>query len=350
MPPDSVPNPKACMRTSPPTLGVVIPCYNEQEVLPETTARLVALLQEMQARGEIATGSAVYYVDDGSRDRTWPMVEAFAQQQPLICGIKLSRNRGHQTALLCGLLTAPGDILISVDADLQDDLTVIPQMVRQYREGSDIVYAVRRRRDTDTFFKRLTAEGYYKFLAALKVEVVFNHADYRLMSRKAIETLRDYEEPHLFLRALVPRLGYRTSVVEFDRAERFAGESKYPLRKMLGLAWEGVSSFTAYPLRLITGAGILISLFSLGIAGWAMAVRLFTNDAIPGWASTVIPLYFLGGVQLLALGVIGEYLAKVFEATKRRPRYHVDTVCGAPLLQAVEAAAPARETYRPMGR
>ena len=316
------------MRISPPTLGVVIPCYNEEEVLPETTARLTVLLQAMLDQGEIAVGSAVYFVDDGSRDRTWPIIQAFAQQQPLVCGIKLSRNRGHQNALLCGLLTAPGDILISVDADLQDDLDVIPQMVRDYREGSDIVYGVRRRRETDTLFKRLTAEGYYRLLAALKVEVVFNHADYRLMSRKAVETLREYREPHLFLRALVPRLGYRSSAVEFDRAERFAGQSKYPLRKMLALAWQGVSSFTAYPLRLITGAGILISLFSLGIALWALGVRVFTSDALPGWASTVIPMYFLGGVQLLALGVIGEYLAKVFDATKQRPRYHVESVCG----------------------
>jgi glycosyltransferase involved in cell wall biosynthesis len=341
---------KEPMRTSPPTLGLVIPCYNEQEVLPETTARLIALLGGMQERGEIADGSAVYYVDDGSRDGTWSMIEAYAQQHDLICGIKLSRNRGHQNALLCGLLEAPGDILISVDADLQDDLDVIPQMVRHYREGSDIVYGVRRRRDKDTWFKRLSAEGYYKLLAALKVEVVFNHADYRLMSRKAIETLREYREPHLFLRALVPRLGYRSSAVEFDRAERFAGESKYPLRKMLALAWEGISSFTAYPLRLITGAGILISLFSLGIALWALGVRLLTTDALPGWASTVIPMYFLGGVQLLALGVIGEYLAKVFDATKQRPRYHVETVCGAALQPLAEPADAPLAVHRPIGR
>lgn len=338
------------MRTSPPILGLVIPCYNEQEVLPETTSRLVALLGGMLERGEIAAGSAVHYVDDGSRDRTWPMIEAFSQQHALIGGIKLSRNRGHQNALLCGLLTAPGDILISVDADLQDDLDVIPQMVRHYAEGSDIVYGVRRRRDSDTLFKRLTAEGYYKLLGALKVEVVFNHADYRLMSRKAVETLREYREPHLFLRALVPRLGFRSSTVEFDRAERFAGESNYPLRKMLALAWEGISSFTAYPLRLITGAGLLISLFSLGIALWALGVRLFTSNALPGWASTVIPMYFLGGVQLLALGVIGEYLAKVFDATKQRPRYHVETVCGAALQPLREATAAPMEMHRPIGR
>lgn len=316
------------MQKNAPTLSVVIPCYNEVDVLPETTARLLVLLGNLSAEGKISESSAVYYVDDGSKDRTWALIEELAQQHALVCGIKLSRNRGHQNALLCGLMTAPGDLLISVDADLQDDLDVIPQMVEHYRQGCDVVYAVRRRRTTDTWFKRVSAEGYYRLLGALKVEVVFNHADYRLLSRRAIESLREYQEPHLFLRALVPRLGYRSATVEFDRAERFAGESKYPLSKMIGLAWQGVSSFTAYPLRLITGAGLLISLISLMIAMWALSVRLFTTDALPGWASTVVPMYFLGGVQLLALGVIGEYLAKIFEATKNRPRYHVDALCG----------------------
>lgn len=322
------------MRTDAKVLSIVIPCYNEEAVLPETTARLLALMHTMLDAGEIASGSAVYFVDDGSRDSTWAAIEQFAQTHALICGIKLSRNRGHQNALLCGLMTAPGELLISLDADLQDDLNVIPQMVRAYRGGSEIVYAVRRRRDTDTWFKRVSAEGYYRLLRALKVDVVFNHADYRLMSRRAIEALREYKEPHLILRALVPRLGFRSSIVEFDRAERFAGESKYPLSKMLTLAWQGVSSFSAYPLRLITGAGLLVSLLSIGVAAWALGVRLWTNDALPGWASTVIPMYFLGGVQLLALGVIGEYLAKVFEASKQRPRYHVEALCGTQLLKS----------------
>lgn len=315
---------------------MVVPCYNEQEVLPETTARLVSLLQELLDAQQIAKGSAIHYVDDGSRDQTWALIQDYARHSPLVCGIKLSRNRGHQNAVLCGLMTAPGDVLVSLDADLQDDPNTIPEMVQQYRAGSDIVYAVRRRRDHDTLFKRLSAEGYYKLLRVLKVKVVFNHADYRLMSRRAIETLREYRETHVFLRALVPRLGFRSSIVEFDRAERFAGTSKYPLSKMLALAWQGVSSFTAYPLRLITGTGLLISLVSLGIAAWALGVRIFTNHALPGWASTVVPMYFLGGVQLLALGVIGEYLAKVFEATKQRPRYHVEAVCGATLQGAVD--------------
>lgn len=330
-----------------PRLGIVVPCFNEQEVLPETTTRLVALLQRMIAAAEVAPDSAIFFVDDGSHDATWADIGRSAASNALVCGIKLSRNRGHQNALLCGLMTAPGDLLVSVDADLQDDLEVIPQMVREYRKGAEIVYAVRRRRDTDTVFKRVTAEGYYRLLAALNVEVVFNHADYRLMSRMAVETLRSYPETHLFLRGLVPQLGFRSATVEFDRAERFAGESKYPLSKMLALALQGVTSFTAYPLRLITGAGFLISLVSIGFALWAVGVRLLTTDALPGWASTVIPMYFLGGVQLLGLGMIGEYLAKVFEASKQRPRYHVEALCGTQFAQSgADASSVSRAFMR----
>ena len=317
-----------------PVVSLVLPCYNEQEVLPETTKRLEHLLGRMQANGDIAHGSALYYIDDGSRDATWPMIEAFATAQPLVGGVKLTRNRGHQNALLCGLLTVPGDVLISLDADLQDDLEAIPKMVAAYRTGSEIVYAVRSKRDRDSFLKRFTAQSYYKVLAFLGVQILYNHADFRLMSRRAIETLRSYDETHLFLRGLIPQLGYQTSIVEFERAERFAGESKYPLSKMLSLAWQGITSFTAYPLRLITGVGAAISVASLGLASWALALRLFTNEALPGWASVVIPMYFLGGVQLLSLGIIGEYLAKVYESTKKRPRFHVETVCGAAFERA----------------
>ena len=311
-----------------PVLSLVLPCYNEQEVLPETTRQLEALLARLQASGEIAEGSAIYYVDDGSRDATWDMISSYSEQSDKVCGIKLSRNRGHQNALLCGLLTAPGDILISLDADLQDDLEAIPRMVAEYRKGSEIVFAVRRRRNKDTFFKRVSAESYYKFLAFMGVQIVYNHADFRLMSRRAVESLRSYDETHLFLRGLIPQLGYKSSTVEFDRAERFAGESKYPLTKMLSLAWQGVTSFSAYPLRLITGVGMAISILSLAMAFWAIVTKLFTNQALPGWASTVIPMYFLGGVQLLSLGIIGEYVAKIFESSKNRPRFHVESLCG----------------------
>ena len=310
-------------------LSIVVPCYNEAPVLPETRKRLESLLRQLIDDQRIAARSRVWFVDDGSRDATWPLIhQASLAPESLVCGIKLSRNRGHQAALMAGLMTASGDVLVSVDADLQDDLSVIPQMLTDFAAGNEIVYAARRKRSSDTFFKRFSAEGYYKLLAALGVDVVFNHADYRLMSRRAVEAMRQYREPHLFLRALVPQLGYRSSVVEFDRAERFAGESKYPLRKMLAFAWEGITSFTAYPLRLITGIGLVISMLSLCAGVWALFVVLFTTRALPGWASTVIPVYFLGGVQLLGLGMIGEYVAKVFEATKQRPLYHVETISG----------------------
>lgn len=325
---------KAADLAHPPVLSLVLPCYNEQEVLPETTARLQAMLARLKASGEIAEGSAIYYVDDGSRDRTWEMIHDYAERHPDVCGIKLSRNRGHQNALLCGLLTAPGDILISLDADLQDDLEAIPQMIERYREGSEIVFGVRRKRTKDTFFKRFSAESYYKFLAMMGVQIVYNHADYRLMSRRAVESLRGYDETHLFLRGLVPQLGYKGAIVEFDRAERFAGESKYPLTKMLSLAWQGVTSFSAYPLRLITGIGMIISVISLVMAAWAVVTKLFTDNALPGWASTVIPMYFLGGVQLLSLGIIGEYVAKIFESSKKRPRFHVESLCGERFTEA----------------
>lgn len=314
---------------TPSTIGLVIPCYNEEEVLRETTARLIPLLDRMRAEGLISEQSAIFYVDDGSRDRTWVLIEELSSLHPEVCGIKLSRNRGHQNALFCGLMTAPGDALISVDADLQDDLEVIPQMIRHYREGCEIVYGVRNRRDTDNFFKRFTAEGYYRLMAAMKVDVVFNHADYRLLSRRALDSLSEYGEVNLFLRGLVRLLGYQSAIVEYARAERFAGESKYPLRKMLSFAWQGITSFSTYPLRLITAMGFLISIFSLGLAIWALVVRLFLHNAFPGWTSTVVPMYFLGGVQLLSLGVIGEYVAKIYTESKGRPRFHVDRLKGA---------------------
>lgn len=312
----------------PPIVNFVLPCYNEQAVLRETAIRLGVLLGELKAAGLVAAASSAYYIDDGSRDGTWALIETLARERDDACGIKLSRNRGHQNALLCGLMTVSGDALISLDADLQDDLSIIPDMIRAFRSGDELVYAVRRRRDADSFFKRFTAEGYYKLLAAMGVEVVFNHADYRLMGRRPLEALRQYNESHLFLRGMIPQLGYRSSTVAFDRAERFAGESKYPLSKMLSLAWRGVTSFSAAPLRAITGLGALVSLVSGALGLWALSIRLFTDEALPGWASTVIPMYLLGGIQLLSLGIIGEYLAKVYEASKQRPRFHVEAITG----------------------
>lgn len=314
---------------TPPILAVVIPCYNEQEVLPETVRRLDDLVRRFVSTGLVASESRVWFVDDGSRDRTWNIIRATSEQPGSIFrGIKLSRNRGHQLALLAGLLRAEGDILISVDADLQDDLEVMAKMIERFGQGDDIVYGVRAARHTDTVFKRLTAEGYYRLLDRLGVEIVFNHADYRLLSRRAVEALRACSESNVFLRGLIPQLGYPSSIVEYDRQERFAGESKYPLRKMLALAWQGVTSFSAAPLRAITTLGLIVSLMSLALGFWALAVRLFTDQAVPGWASIVIPLFLISGVQLLSLGIIGEYLAKIFVETKRRPLYFIEQEAG----------------------
>jgi len=313
-------------RATRPRLSIVVPCFNEEAALPATAARLLALLDELGRRGSIAAESSLYLVDDGSTDGTWACIEAFSRAGDTVHGIKLSRNRGHQNALLAGLLNAAGDVVVSIDADLQDDVQAIERMLEAHLGGAQIVLGVRRSRAHDSLFKRVTAEQYYRWLKRLGVEIVFNHADYRLMSRRVIEALREYQEVNLFLRGIVPQLGFRTAIVEYDSAPRLAGESRYPLRRMLSLAWEGVTSFSAAPLRFITASGVTVSLVSLGFAGWALAAKLFSDQALPGWASTVVPIYFLGGVQLLCLGIIGEYLAKIYAEVKRRPRYLIETV------------------------
>jgi len=309
-------------------LAIVIPCYNEEAVLPETSSRLILLLSELISSGSISQDSYVLFVDDGSRDATWSIIEKLAAENGCFRGVKLSRNRGHQTALVAGLLAAEGDAIVSVDADLQDDLQAIEQMATAFKAGADVVYGVRKRRETDTFFKRFTAEGYYRLLEKLGVEIVFNHSDYRLLSRRAIDALRQFEERNLFLRGIIPQLGFPSAIVYFDRAERFAGESKYPLKKMLAFAWQGITSFSAAPLRAITGIGILISLGSFLVAAWALWIRFFSDSAVPGWTSTVVPMYFLGGVQLLCIGIIGEYLAKIYVEVKRRPHYFIEKTVG----------------------
>lgn len=309
-------------------LAIVIPCYNEEAVLPETSRRLALLLTELVSAGSISQDSYVLFVDDGSRDATWSIIEKLAAENGCFRGLKLSRNRGHQTALVAGLFAAHGDAIVSVDADLQDDLQAIEQMVKAFIAGSDVVYGVRKRRETDTFFKRFTAEGYYRLLEKLGVEIVFNHADYRLLSRRAIDALRQFEERNLFLRGIIPQLGFPSAIVYYDRAERFAGESKYPLKKMLAFAWQGITSFSAAPLRAITGIGIMISLGSFLVAAWALWIRFFSDSAVSGWTSTVVPMYFLGGVQLLCIGIIGEYLAKIYVEVKRRPHYFVEKTVG----------------------
>ena len=305
-------------------LSIVVPCYDEEEVLPETAKRLVNALQTLIDARKISDSSSVYFIDDGSKDGTWSLIELLARTEKSIRGIKLSRNRGHQHALLAGLLTAPGDALISIDADLQDDLSAIEVMLDAYAKGADIVYGVRKSRDVDSYFKRFSAESYYRLLELLNVEVVFNHADYRLMSRRALEALRGFSEANVFLRGIIPQLGFKAAIVQYDRGERFAGTSKYPFRKMLALAWDGITSFSAAPLRFITGLGFLISLASLLFTVWAIAARLSGAYTVPGWASTVIPIYFLGGIQLLAIGIMGEYLAKIYLETKKRPRFIVE--------------------------
>lgn len=314
------------MTDKPLKLGIVVPCYNEEDVLPETAKRLLALLERLSSTGLVTSDSSVYFVDDGSKDRTWQLVEEMALSNARVHGIKLSRNQGHQNALIAGLFGAQGDALVSIDADLQDDVDVIEEMVRKHLEGFEIVYGVRKARTSDTFFKRSTAEIYYKLLARMGADIVQNHADYRLMGRRALDAMSGYSEVNLFLRGIVPLLGFRTATAFYDRSERFAGESKYPLKKMLALAMDGITSFSVVPLRMISLLGFLVSLFSIVMVGWVVYGKIFTNSAIPGWASSVIPVYILGGIQLLSIGVVGEYIAKIYLETKRRPRFLVEKV------------------------
>lgn len=308
------------------TIAVVVPCYNEESVLEETMRRLQAQLNALVEAGRIRADSRVYFVDDGSRDATWTLIGDFVARGAPAVGIKLSRNCGHQNALLAGLLSAQGDAVITIDADLQDDVAAIGAMVEQYARGADVVYGVRRRRDADAWFKRVSARAFYRLLALCGAQTVHDHADYRLLSRRAVEAVREYREVNLYLRGIVPLIGLPSAVVPYDRAARYAGTTKYPLRKMLGLAIEAITSFSPLPLRAISAFGLLISFGSFGATLWVISVRLLTDRSVPGWASTALPIYFLGGIQLLALGVIGEYVGKTYIETKARPRYIVEAV------------------------
>lgn len=310
--------------SSTPKLSVVVPCYNEEKVLNETIPRLNRLLDHLVEQHKISSESYVYYVDDGSRDATWEIIRDRAASDDRVRGIKLSQNRGHQNALFAGLATVGGDIVVSVDADLQDDLNAIGDMVEAFLAGHDIVYGVRSVRNTDTRFKRVTAETYYRLLELMGVNVVYNHADFRLLSRRALEALKQFQEVNLFLRGIVPALGFSSTVVSYERRERFAGDSKYPVRKMLGLAIDGITSFSALPLRIIAGLGFVVFMASLLVSVWVLWVRLFTANAVPGWASSVLPMYLLGGIQLLSIGVLGEYVGKIYLETKRRPRFFIE--------------------------
>jgi polyisoprenyl-phosphate glycosyltransferase len=305
-------------------LSLVVPCYNEEEALPYTAPALETLMLDLIARHKISAGSNIWFIDDGSTDRTWPFIEALVRRSELFVGIKLSRNRGHQHALLAGLLSADGDAVISIDADLQNDLSVIEQMIETHQAGYEIVYGVRRARDTDTWFKRWTALRYYGLLRKVGVEIVPNHADFRLMGRNSINALGMHEEVNLFLRGLIPQLGFCTTSVFYDCKDRVAGQSKYTLRKMMALALDGITSFSPVPLRLIAGLGGVVCLFSLMMVLFVLGVRLFTDRALPGWASITVPIYLLGGVQLLCVGILGEYVGKTYAETKGRPRYLIE--------------------------
>jgi glycosyltransferase involved in cell wall biosynthesis len=310
-------------RISCPKLTLVVPCYNEEQVLPETASRLLTLLDGL-TREELIAEPSIFFVDDGSADSTWRIIERLASENTRIHGLKLSRNFGHQSAILAGLLTAPGDALISMDADLQHDETAIEDMVRAYASGAEVVYGVRRNRQTDGFFKRTTAEAYYRILQAMGVNLIFNHADFRLVSRRVVEELRSCKESNLLLRGLIPQLGFTSAMIYYDQRERYAGDTKYSISKMVSLAINGITSFTEIPLKIITVFGMLVLVFSIGMAALALFTRLFTHAAVPGWASIVIPLYMLGGIQLLSLGVIGQYLAKVYSEAKGRPRFIIE--------------------------
>lgn len=305
-----------------PILYVVIPCYNEEEVLPETTKRMKEKLTNLIKNKKISSKSKVMYVNDGSKDKTWEMIKEINKKEPLFTGVTLSRNRGHQNALLGGLMTAKNyaDVVISMDADLQDDINAIDEMIEKYKDGCDIVYGVRSARKTDTFFKRFTAEGFYKFMKTLGVDVVYNHADYRLTSKRVLEEFSNFKEVNLFLRGMFPLVGYKSDVVYYERSERFAGESKYPLKKMLNFAWDGITSFSVKPLRMICTVGFMILFISIAIMLYSI-VRKLTGNTVDGWTFLSISIWFIGGLQMISIGIIGEYIGKMYNETKQRPRF-----------------------------
>lgn len=303
-------------------LYLVIPCYNEEAVLPETAKRLKEKYDSLISAGKISPDSRIVFVNDGSKDQTWALIEALHKSDPVFRGICLSRNKGHQNALMAGLMTVKDecDAAISMDADLQDDINAIDAMVDKYAEGYEVVYGVRSSRKKDTFFKRTTAQGFYKVMKAMGVETVYNHADYRLMSARALNALSEFDEVNLFLRGIVPMVGFKSTEVTYERGERFAGESKYPLKKMIAFATEGITSMSIKPIRMIATLGMLVFLVSIGVLVYSI-IRKFTGDTVPGWAFLAVSIWALGGVQLLAIGVIGEYIGKIYLETKHRPKF-----------------------------
>ena len=309
-------------------LGIVVPCYNEEEVFPISEPALRGVLDDLVAKGKIAPDSFVLFVNDGSKDATWELIEEAHRQHPVqVRGVKLAGNVGHQFALTAGLITAKDmcDVTVSIDADLQDDVNVIEEMVDKYHEGCDIVYGVRSDRKTDSFFKRTTAQAFYKLMASMGVKTVYNHADFRLMSQRAVEQFSHYEETNLFLRGIVPTLGYKTDCVYYQRLERAAGESKYPLSKMLALAFNGISSFSIKPINTILGVGFAMIIIAIGAAIYAI-VSYCLGNVVPGWTSLMLSIWFIGGLQLLAIGLVGQYIGKVYIEVKHRPRYNIEKV------------------------
>lgn len=305
-------------------LYLVIPCYNEEEVLPETSKRLTAKLGAMIEMRFISQDSKIVFVNDGSKDRTWQLIRQYHEENPMIQGINLSRNKGHQNALLAGLMTVKEycDMAISMDADLQDDVDAIDQFVEKYYEGCEVVYGVRSERKTDSFFKRASAQSFYKLMLHMGVEIVYNHADYRLMSRRALDEMEGFKEVNLFLRGIVPLIGFQSGVVTYERHERFAGESKYPLKKMLNFAFDGITSFSVKPIRMVTTLGIVIFAISILMLIYFL-ITWCIGWTVPGWTSIVVSVWAIGGLQLLAIGIIGEYIGKIYMETKARPKFIV---------------------------
>ncbi|PEZ04341.1 glycosyltransferase [Bacillus sp. AFS018417] len=308
-----------------PLLSIVVPCYNEEAMLEETTKELTRIMDDLVANKKISHESIIFYVDDGSADNTWGIIEEKITVNPYVQGLKLSRNFGHQGALIAGLESARefSDCVISIDADLQDDVNVIYQFIDKYQEGYEIVYGVRDKRDTDTKFKRNTALWFYRLMGKMGVKLVPNHADYRLMSKRALDEFIKYQEENLFIRGIVPLLGFKSTKVYYDRKERFAGESKYPLKKMIAFAFDGLTSFSVAPIRFVSYLGFLMVLIGIGIAFYTVFAKVFSYT-ISGWTSLMLSIWIVGGVQLLAIGIIGEYIGKIFKETKGRPRYTIE--------------------------